>query len=180
VKGWDIRPTSDRIRESVFNILSHRIPGTMVLDLFAGTGALGLEALSRGAGLAVFIDNAKESCDIIQKNITLCGITDNTTLILHDISKTAVPEKVKSIDFDLVFMDPPYGRGLLEKTLTDPALHHCLDSEALVIAEHSIQEIVPKNISGLDITDQRKYGRTLVTFFKKTTGNYDLWKKIKK
>jgi len=161
VKG--IRPTSDRVRESVFNIISSRISGARILDIFAGTGALGLEALSRGARQATFLDASKDACELIQKNAERCGIQKNYEIICHDISRP-LPEKIKAHRFPLIFMDPPYGTRLLEKTFASGILNELLTQEGMIIAEHSIKEALPHLITGLDIHDQRKYGKTLISF----------------
>jgi 16S rRNA (guanine966-N2)-methyltransferase len=159
-----IRPTSDRVRESVFSIISSRISGARILDLFAGTGALGLEALSRGASQATFMDASREACELIQKNAQRCGIQENCEILCHDISRSPLPGKSRNHVFSLIFMDPPYGTRLLEKTLTSGILKGLLAKDGMIIAEHSIKEPLPHPITGLDIHDQRKYGKTLISF----------------
>ena len=159
-----IRPTSDRVRESVFNIISSRIAGARILDIFAGTGALGLEALSRGASQATFLDASKDACELIQKNANCCGIQENCEVICHDISRTFLPEKIRAHPFSIIFMDPPYGTPLFKETLTSGILNELLAQDGIIIAEHSIKEPLPHPITGLDIHDQRKYGKTLISF----------------
>ncbi|MEA2059313.1 MAG: 16S rRNA (guanine(966)-N(2))-methyltransferase RsmD [Thermodesulfobacteriota bacterium] len=170
IPGRDIRPTSDRAREAVFNILGQRTIGAQVLDLFAGTGALGLEALSRGAEEVCFIDVSQTACAVIKKNIELCRCHDRATLICQDLTRQVIPfnldlEKKK---FDLIFMDPPYGGHFLKAALTDPGLRQAMGEDTLIIAEHSVKEKGVESISGLDIMDQRKYSRSLITFFTRT------------
>ena len=167
-RGWDIRPTTDRVREAIFNILSRRPEDARVLDIFAGTGALGLEALSRGAANVIFLEGSPEACRIITSNITRMGVEKSAAIVCHTIGEQPLPEKITQKRFNLVFMDPPYGTGLLGTALTHPDLISCLDSQGLIVAEHSIKEKLPETITGLDIHDQRKYGRTLITFFKPT------------
>jgi len=162
VKG--IRPTSDRVRESVFNIISSRIAGARILDIFAGTGALGIEALSRGASRATFLDASKEACELIQKNAGRCGIQEKCDIICHDITRAFLPEKIKAHLFSIIFMDPPYGTSLFKETLTRGFLSELLTEDGVVVAEHSIKETLPQPITGLDIHDQRKYGKTLISF----------------
>jgi len=115
VRGKTIRPTADRTRESMFNILSHRIPGTIVLDLFAGTGALGIEALSRGAESAVFVDNSRGSLSVIRRNVESCALDDRVNIIKWNIEKNLNCLKAVKPGFDLVFIDPPYHRNLLNR-----------------------------------------------------------------
>ncbi len=164
VTAQGIRPTSDRVREAVFNIIARRIFGVRVLDLFAGTGALGIEALSRGAAHTTFLDYATQACDIIKKNVERCGIHENCDIICHDISRSPLPESIKGPPFSLIFMDPPYGTPLLENTLTSGFLNGLLSKDGMIIAEHSVKSPLPHSITGLDIHDQRKYGKTLVSF----------------
>ncbi|MBN1930315.1 MAG: 16S rRNA (guanine(966)-N(2))-methyltransferase RsmD [Desulfobacterales bacterium] len=165
VPGKITRPTSDRLRETIFNILSFRIQEAIVLDLFAGTGALGIEALSRGAKFAVFIDNYKESLHVIAKNLRLCELDNKKTQIIKwNIIKNL--DCIKSIQpaFDLVLMDPPYGRNLIEGVLMH--LHHsdCLKKGSWIVVEHNLSEPIPQTLFEFEMKDQRKYGKSLVSF----------------
>jgi len=169
ISGRDIRPTSDRTRESIFNIIAQKIKGAVVLDLFAGTGAVGIEALSRGAAHAFFIDISDSALDIVKENIIRCHMINHATLIHHDITKIS-PFALINRKIDLVFMDPPYSSGLISNALKQVVSLDCLAENALIIAEHSIKEKIPHMISELDIKDQRKYGRTLITFLQKRPG----------
>lgn len=163
-RGWETRPTSDRVRESIFNIISQRIANARVLDMFAGTGALGLEALSRNAKVATFLDNSREACTVIHKNIALLKFEHCTTVIQQDLARTGPLAWTRPEKFDLVFMDPPYRKGLIDAVLENPGFMDLLAGNALVVCEHGIQENPGINISKLDITDQRKYGKTQITF----------------
>ncbi len=165
LKGKDIRPTSDRVRESIFNIIGSDIKGARVLDMFAGTGALGIESLSRGAVHSVFIDSSGDACRLIKKNCEMCHMMDKSTVIQYDLLKGTFPLKVMERNFDMIFMDPPYERGVPAKILVIPDLNNCLAPGGRIILEHSIKEKIPENLSDLDIYDQRKYGKTLITFF---------------
>ncbi len=167
-RGWDIRPTSDRVREALFNILGQTPKNARILDIFAGTGALGMEALSRGAVEAVFLDSSQTACQLITRNLSSMGMEDAGVVIYHTVGNFELPKKVLRMTFDLIFMDPPYGTRLLETALTDPGIIRCLAPQGLIVAEHSVKENVPETISCLDIHDQRKYGKTLITFFKPT------------
>ena len=166
-----IRPTSDRVREAVFNIISHRVAGARILDLFAGTGALGLEALSRGAAHAVFVESAPTACHLIRENIRRCRAGENTHVVQHEISpQPSWPGLLAHAPYTLVFMDPPYGTALLKTALTSPFLAQILSPEGMVIAEHSLKEPLPSSITTLDIQDQRKYGKTLISFLTPASG----------
>jgi 16S rRNA (guanine966-N2)-methyltransferase len=164
LRGTDTRPTADRIRESIFNILGTRVRETVVLDLFAGTGALSLEALSRGAGHATLLENNKQAMETIQRNIEACGFQTKTDLLKWDISRGLHCIRVHQPPFDLVFMDPPYGKGFIRPALE--ALHRAggLAARALVIIEHGNAERLTRLPEFFEISDQRRYGKTLVCF----------------
>ena len=167
ISGRDIRPTSDRIREAIFNIIAEKIKGAAILDLFAGTGALWLEALSLGADHGFFIDISDYALNIVKNNIIKCNFNNNTTVIHQDILQSDCHFTQVDGKPDIVFMDPPYNCGLVEKALLQLGLLELLSDSALIIAEHSEKEKITGPFSGFDIVDQRKYGRTLVSFFEK-------------
>lgn len=164
VSGIITRPTADRLRESIFNILSFMIRGTVVLDLFAGTGAFGIEALSRGAEYVVFIDRYQHAISAIEKNIRSCGINNKTKTIKWDIIKNLNCIKSPQLLFNLVFMDPPYNKNMIGRTLCNLHLSNCLEKKAFIVVEHSLLEPIPENLLEFELVDQRKYGKTLVSF----------------
>ena len=164
VRGLTIRPTADRLRESIFNILSHRVLNAMVLDLFAGTGALGMEALSRGAESAVFVDNNPGALSVIQRNITSCSFDKQTHIIKCDIKKNLNCLKSAGTVFGLVFMDPPYNQGMVKPALFNLEQTGSLEKGARIVVEHSPLELIPNPVFMFEIADQRKYGKTLVSF----------------
>lgn len=164
-KGTDIRPTSDRTREAVFNILSDRIPGAHVLDLFAGSGAMGIEALSRRAAAAIFVDKAPAAIALIKKNIRVCGgLGAKTRIIQWDIKHSLACLNASQPPFDLIFLDPPYG-----SSLADPALSHLIKTGAMaadtrLVLEHGQTEKFSLPDDHFQLSDQRRYGKTLVSF----------------
>ncbi len=164
--GTLIRPTADRLRESIFNILSYLVKGAVVLDLFAGTGALGIEALSRGAGSAVFIDNNKKALSVVERNIQSCAVDNRSQIIRWNIVKNL--NCIKSVDskFNLVFMDPPYNKGMIKSTLINLHDSGSLGNDACIVVEHTPFEPVPEDCRQFELTDQRKYGKTLISFIK--------------
>ncbi|QTA90687.1 16S rRNA (guanine(966)-N(2))-methyltransferase RsmD [Desulfonema magnum] len=165
VRGMAIRPTADRVRESLFNILSSHVREAVVLDLFAGTGAFGIEALSRGAAFAVFIDKHKSALSTVARNIRSCGLENRTKTIKWDIQKNLNCIKLTSFSaFNLVFMDPPYNRNLIKPSLCNLRASGSLEKGAIVAVEHSLSEAIPENYTEYVIADQRKYGKTLVSF----------------
>ncbi|MGD9382499.1 MAG: 16S rRNA (guanine(966)-N(2))-methyltransferase RsmD [Desulfobacterales bacterium] len=164
VRGVTIRPTADRLRESIFNILSNQVLNAMVLDLFAGTGALGMEALSRGAESAVFVDNNPGALSVIQRNITSCAFDKQAHIIKWDIKKNLDCLKSAGTAFDLVFMDPPYNQGMVKSALFNLEQTGSLEQAARIVVEHSPLEPIPEDIFMFEIADRRKYGKTLVSF----------------
>ena len=165
-KGRNIRPTGDRMREAIFNILSSRVKDAVVLDLFAGTGGLGLEALSRGARSALFIDNHPDALLLLKKNINACGMTRETRVIKWDIARDLNCLRGMQPEFDLVFMDPPYEKNLVEPTLVHLHASGAVQSAAHIVAEHGFNEPQPSDLDCFNMVDQRKYGKSLVSFFK--------------
>ena len=163
LSGKDIRPTADRLRESIFNIISPFVDNAVSLDLFAGTGALGIEALSRGADFCCFIDNNKKALDLIKKNLALCRFENKSMVKKWDIARNL--DCLLSIhwEFDLVFMDPPYHQKMILPALDH--LHRTLKvkNAATIVIEHALLEAIPENLSCYRIIDQRQYGKTAIT-----------------
>ena len=164
IRGKLIRPTGNRIREAIFNILSIRIAKAMVLDLFAGTGALGIEALSRGAQRALFVDNDKESLSVLKQNIALCGLGEKAGIIRWNIRQNLNVLKSIGQKFDLIFLDPPYNKNLITPTLINIEKSAVLKNSACIMVEHSVHESLPADLRAFHFKDQRKYGKTLVSF----------------
>jgi len=162
-KGLDIRPTSDMVRESIFNLLGQDMGGLRVLDLFAGTGSLGIEALSRGADQAVFIDNSIKSIRLIKKNLERCGLLSAGLVIKKDLSR-GLPKSqgFAQNPFDLVFIDPPYGRGLIPPLLQELALIKIMCENGIIITESQKNDVLLDQQNGLTLTDSRRYGETKI------------------
>jgi len=166
IKGQTTRPTSDKLRETIFNILAHRLIGAFVLDLFAGTGALGIEAISRGALFSYFIDNKKEAVAIINKNIKSCKFEDRSSIIQWDIKKSLKCIEMLKNKFDLVFMDPPCNAGLIKPALINLQQSGTLQAGASVVIEHALYEPIPDDLKEFKISDKRKYRRTFLSILK--------------
>jgi len=164
VQGLTIRPTADRLRESIFNILSFRVHNAVVLDLFAGTGALGIEALSRGAESAVFVDNNPGAVSLIERNITSCSFDKHARIIRWDIKKNLNCLKSAKKAYDLVFLDPPYNQNRVKPTLLNLEHTRSLEKGARIVVEHSPLETIPEDLFMFEIEDQRRYGKTVVSF----------------
>jgi len=166
IKGLDIRPTSGKVREAVFNILSQDMIGLKVLDLFAGTGILGIEALSRGALCALFIDNSYLSITTIKKNLKLCGFESSGSVLKKDIMR-GLPFEHRFFQkgIDLVFIDPPYGKDFIPPILNKLSEKKILASPSIVVAESLKDDILPVRIGKLQLFDSRIYGETKIDMY---------------
>ena len=165
VKGLNLRPTSDRVKEAVFNILQDHVEGRQVLDLFAGTGALGIEALSRGAKRVVFVEESTRSLTALRKNIDGCKAKDQVQVLAREVLVAIKILEAQGESFHLIFLDPPYGKGLADQTLKALAGNPIVSPNTLIIAEHASNEEVLE-FPPLQRVDARRYGRTLVSFFR--------------
>lgn len=163
-RGRGTRPTPDRVRESAFSIIGDRVVGSRILDLFAGTGAMGLEAVSRGAEKAVFIENDPAALKILEANILGCGFGRKTIVVRSPVNRFLSRGDFGD-GFDVIFADPPYGSE--EGTLTLMALSKHAKSlpESLVVLEHASRDTVIQP-PGLQVVEKRKYGNTTLTFFR--------------
>lgn len=162
--GKRVRPTADRLRESLFNIISFRVSEAIVLDLFSGTGALGIEALSRGASRAVFVEKSAIALQTIRRNIQICHLEDQAHVIHWDIVRNLNCLWKVALKYDLVFLDPPYNLGMVQAALQNLSKCDCLNPGVCIVIEHSVLEPVPKYVHGFAVSDQRSYGKILVTF----------------
>jgi len=165
LRGLTIRPTTDYLREAIFNILASRVEGAVVLDLFAGTGSLGIEALSRGAASAVFVDSQVQSVRSLAKNISTFGLEEKSTVLRQDILRGLGFLRTLDRAFDLVFMDPPYHKGFAEKTIHVLDRSACVAHGACVVIEHSIREPLPDKVGPFESMDRRQKGKTVVSFY---------------
>ena len=166
--GGVTRPTSDRVRESIFNILAHGIDGftledVRVIDLFAGTGALGIEALSRGARFCCFVEDDAGARGTIRTNADLCGAIGQTKIWRRDA--TLLGPCAPQTPYGLAFCDPPYGKGLGEKALASLVEGQWLVSSAVVVLEEASKSIVA-DVEGLTLLDTRNYGDTQVRIYR--------------
>jgi 16S rRNA (guanine966-N2)-methyltransferase len=160
-----VRPTLDRIRESLFSILGDAVEGAVVLDAFAGSGALGIEALSRGAKCAVFSDAHPDCVRAVQENLQRCGLTERAAVL-----RTRIPEGLPGVrealgqPCDLVFLDPPYGAEGKEQLLVEFQEFAFLKERARIVFEHARNDTFSCIPEGFVVHDERKYGDTLLTF----------------
>jgi len=168
LKGRKLRPTTERVRESIFDILGDSVRGRSILDIFAGTGAMGIEALSRGAVRAVFIERHKPMARIIRRNlIDNKGFQAVSRVLSCDYSRALRILMAEPGRFDIVFLDPPYLKGLAGESLKELSKSPILSDEAVVVLEHSPREELEDTVGCLKLSDRRRYGDTQVSFYRK-------------
>jgi len=163
-QGCEIRPTSDRVKEALFNLLQ-RMDGCRFLDLFAGTGNIGLEALSRGASQVIFVEQDPRCIEAIRRNARHCGFTDGYECLAQTVDDALRRLSRRGDVFDVIFMDPPYDRGLVQEVLTGIERHALLTEEGIVVVQHSARESVGCDAEMLILEDERRYGDTLLSFW---------------
>ena len=164
-KGQALRPTAARVKEALFNILPHDLAGLKVLDLFAGTGNVTIEALSRGAGEAILVDSSTQAGKVIRENLRRLRLTDRTKVWITPVSRALRLLVRRGESFDMIFLDPPYEQHLVENSLKIIARGGLLREAGILIAEHSPREKVEPRYDALVLSDQRRYGTTLLSFF---------------
>lgn len=162
-EGEIIRPTTDRVKESIFNLIQFYIPGSKVLDLFAGSGALGIEALSRGADEAVFVDVDKASVDVVLKNLANLKFTEDVKVYNMPYSDFF---KRSNDCFDVIFLDPPYNKGFIEPVLADIVKNKRLSDEGIIMLESDDTDMHTE-FEGLKVIKQKKYGRSYITVYQR-------------
>ena len=168
--GDDItRPTLDRVKESLFNIIMSYIENSNILDLFAGSGALGLEALSRGASRVTFCDNSSKAINVIKNNINKTKLEEKTQVLHKDFNKAIIELKNQKNKFDIIFLDPPYKTNYIEKAIDLIIEGNLLSEDGIIIAETDEKDRILKELEDKEIImyDIRKYGRIDIIFLKR-------------
>ena len=165
-KGPDIRPTSNKAREALFNILKGRVMDSRVLDLFAGSASLGLEAMSRGAREAVFVDNNPKCINVIKKNLKGLQLAEKSKVMKLN-TDLAIKKLSREEKFDLIFMDPPYFKDLIKKTLINLDQYDILNHSGLIICEHHKKEGLPEEIASFKRLKISQYGDTALSIYKR-------------
>jgi 16S rRNA (guanine966-N2)-methyltransferase len=156
------------VKEALFSLIGQDVSDQRVLDLFAGSGSLGIEALSRGAVWSLFIDNSLGCINLIKKNLELCGYKDSGTVLMKDLSR-GFPWKHPLMrgNFDLIFIDPPYGKGLIPPILGELSHLECVLPTSIVLAESSKKDALPSEVGYLRLIDSRIYGETKIDIYRK-------------
>ena len=163
-EGLQTRPTADRVKEALFSIIQFEISGAKVLDLFGGSGQLGIEALSRGAKSAVFVDAGESACKIIKENLKQCKLESQSTVIKCDYMEFL---KRNRAQYNIIFLDPPYAEVFLENALKCITEIDILQSNGIIVAERPLGKELPGDYPGYTRSKDYKYGKTLLTIFRK-------------
>ena len=163
-RGKEVRPTSDRVREALFSIISRRLAGAVFLDLYAGSGAVGIEALSRGAEKAVFVDHKRENVLLIKENLAKTGFMEKTRVIKGDVEITLTRLARNNYKADLVFLDPPYNFTRMNELIEKVIASRVVDEQGLVIIEHDYHN--RRWTDKFPEARQKRYGDTCLTFIK--------------
>lgn len=160
-EGLDVRPTSEKVKEAVFSSIQFEVEGANVLDLFCGSGQMGIEALSREALFCVFVDAAKASCEIAKENLISTGLFKKSRVTNMDYQSFLVSTKES---FDIAFLDPPYSKGLASLAL--PLLIPKMTESGVILIEHDTSEEMPKEVGEFSLKKQYKYGRISVSAYR--------------
>lgn len=163
LEGDATRPTSERAKEAIFSSLFTAVSGANVLDLFSGSGQMGIEAISRGAARCTFVDQARAAADIIRENVKACRFEDKSLLLQREVSAYIVSANAK---FDLIFLDPPYGKDLVNKTMTLIDKHDLLANDGIIVAESDDVDPVGDTFGKLVLYKTAKYGRAVIRYYK--------------
>lgn len=162
LSGEDVtRPTTESVKEALFSMIQFEIEGKKVLDLFAGSGQLGIEALSRGARECTFVENNRQALKVVQNNLQHCRLDDKAKVVFSD----AFSFLMRKNNFDIAFLDPPYKKGLIDKTL--PVLAAMMSDDGIIVCETAFEEKLPENVDGWRIDRERKHGKTKITLYRK-------------
>lgn len=168
VPGMNTRPTTDRVKENVFNLIQDHVRGARVLDLFAGTGQLGIEALSRGAQTCDFVEHNKMAYNIVCKNVQTARVSDRARL--HCAEAARFVPQAGARRFDLIFLDPPYGGTILENALLQIETFDILSTDGIIICESAVGD---RFAHGFEVVRERRYGATMITVLRRQNGGTD-------
>ncbi len=161
-----VRPTTDKVKEALFDIIMADVPGAVFCDLFAGSGAIGIEALSRGADKCWFCDADRTSIRLVKTNLRSCGIGDEAKVVTGDYKKALrkITDKI-----DIFFIDPPYESGIYESCLSQIEILDLLSDDAIIITEHDSRTDMPEETETMEIVRDHRYGKTVLSVFRKKT-----------
>ncbi len=163
--GLHTRPTTDRVKESIFSMIYPYLMDSIVLDLFAGSGNLGIEALSRGAQKSYFVENNKKSLEVVKENLSTLGLLDQSVVLLADAMKALKELDLKGEKFDIIFLDPPYMKGFIIPCIEAIEENKLLNVDGIVVIEHNVEDVLPNDIGKLLKTKDRRYGDTNISIY---------------
>ncbi|PYG86845.1 16S rRNA (guanine(966)-N(2))-methyltransferase RsmD [Ruminiclostridium sufflavum DSM 19573] len=166
LESMDTRPTADRVKENLFNIIAPYIDDTKVLDLYAGSGGLGIEALSRGAQSAVFCDSNDKSINIIKTNIEKAKFLDKANVFLGEAKLILKKLSHTGEKFDIIFLDPPYRKNIVPDILTELEVNRVMEDKVIIVAETDVEDSLPYETATLVVSRRQIYGKTKLTFYK--------------
>lgn len=161
LEGNDVRPTTDRVKEAIFSTIQFEVQGAKVLDLFAGSGQMGIEALSRGAKLAVFVDHSKRSLEVVRENLKSTGLAVGSRVVTMDYKAFLAGCHDR---FDIAILDPPYLQGILQEAL--PLVAERMESSGVILCEHPKGEELPETVVDFKKVKQYNYGKIVVTAYR--------------
>lgn len=171
VPGISTRPTTDKVKEAIFSMIGPYFDGGQVLDLFAGTGGLGIEALSRGMDKAVFIDIEKKSIDTIQHNLQVAGLKDQAEIYRTDAARALKALAKREQQFQLVFLDPPYKMKVIVDLINAMEVQAIIEANTTIVVEHDAKDVLDDVIGGFEQQRRADYGDTAVTIYKQSVGD---------
>ena len=167
LQGMETRPTTDRVKEALFNIVQFEVPGRDILDLFAGTGQLGIEALSRGAARCTFVDQRKDAAALVRENLKLTGLTGHGKVVQGDSISYLMSCREK---FHVIFLDPPYQSGLLEQAMETIAAFDILREHGIMICESPLEQVLPDLSQPYERGKDYRYGKIKLTVYRRNGG----------
>ena len=157
-----VRPTTDKVKESIFNVIQFDVMGASFLDLFAGSGQIGIEALSRGTQKVTFVDESKRAIDVVRRNLASTKLLERAEVVQNEAISFLRQTRER---FDIAFLDPPYKTGILQKALDLVA--DVMSERGIIICEHSAEEILPTNIKKFSVSKSYKYGKIMLTVYRR-------------
>ena len=169
LEGLETRPTTGKVKEALFSVIQFDIEGRRVLDLFAGTGQLGIECLSRGAASAVFVDRRPDAAALTRENLKLCDLTDRSRVVAGDSMEFLKAAREK---YDLIFLDPPYAADLLEQALTAIASFDICREHGIIVAESAADKVLPELPAPYRLYREYRYGKIRLSVYHRS-GNED-------
>lgn len=170
VPGNSTRPTTDKVKEAIFNMIGPYFSGGIGLDLFAGSGGLGIEAISRGLDQVIFVDRESKAIQTIKENIVVCGLEDHAEIYRNDANRALKAIKKRELSFDVIFLDPPYKKQQLLDVLAEMDQHHFVVNQGIIVCEHGHDVELPEQVGNLKRIKREQYGIIHITIYQNDLG----------